>query len=227
MRGNSRSRERRGLVVVALALAVVGCASTAPTPLTVYITAPPGATPTTTPTAEATPTPADEPSPTESLAESPSESSAGSPSVSPTSPAAGCTGSETHKAYFVNAAKDMPFDIYCAVLPSGWWLMTSEYNRTDGGRMVTVYRNSADEVIVLTEGWLCASLSTCLDIYPSLGAAPFDGLAGTMRDMIGGGHGVVVNPHSIPGYWLYSFDLSQAKVAQYAAAVIKVPKPGS
>jgi len=36
---------------------------------------------------------------------------------------------------------------------------------------------------------------------------------------------VVVNPHSIPAYVLMNGSgLSQAQVAQYAAAVIKVPK---
>jgi hypothetical protein len=219
MRGNSVGKARRDLLVAALALAVAGCASTAPTPLTVYLTLPPGETPSATATAEATPSPTEEPSPSES----PSES----PSASPTSPAAGCTGSEAHKAYFVNAAKDLPWDVYCAVLPSGWWLQSSVYERTDGGRLVTVYTNNGGDVVILTEGWLCAVLSTCLDIYPSLGSASFGGLAGTKRILGGATYAVVVSPHSIPGYMLYSPNISQAKVIQFAAAVIKVARPGS
>jgi hypothetical protein len=219
MRGNSIGRERRGPVfAMALALAMAGCGSTAPTPLTVYLTLPPGETPTATPTAEATPSPTEEPSPSESP----------SPSGSPTSPAAGCTGSEAHKEYFVNAAKDLPWDVYCAVLPSGWWLHESEYERADGGRMNVAYTNSAGDDVTMIEGRLCYDdLSICGDIFPVLGPASYDGLAGTMRDMGGGGRCVVVNPHSIPGYTVCSGSLSQANVAQFAAAVIKVAKPGS
>jgi hypothetical protein len=213
---------RWGVLALVAAFLMAGCASTAPTPLTVYLTLPPGETPSATATAEATPSPTEEPSPSESPAESPSES----PSASPASPAAGCTGSEAHKAYFVNAAKDLPWDVYCAVLPSGWWLQSSEYKRADGGRMNVAYTNSAGDDVTMIEGRLCYDdLPICGDIYPVLGSASYGGLAGTMRDMGGGGRCVAVNPHSVPGYNLCSRSLSQAKVAQFAAAVIKVPKP--
>jgi hypothetical protein len=65
-----------------------------------------------------------------------------------------------------------------------------------------------------------------MDMFPVLDSASFDGLAGTMRDIGGGGRGVFVNPHSVPGYaFVAATGLSQAKVAEYAAAVIKVAKP--
>jgi hypothetical protein len=195
-----------------MALAVAGCASTAPTPLTVYLTLPPGETPTATPTAEATPSPTEEPSPSETP----------SPSGSPTSPAAGCTGSEAHKEYFVNAAKDLPWDVYCAVLPSGWWLQQSEYNRADN-RMAVSYTNNAGDEIVVLEGRLCDDLSTCGDGPGYVGPTSFGGLAGELRSL-GSGSGVFVSTHSVPGYIMYSYDISQSKLAQYAAAVIKVPK---
>jgi hypothetical protein len=90
--------------------------------------------------------------------------------------------------------------------------------------MYVLYRNSAGIEIILLEGRMCPDLSTCMDLYPTIGPGSFDGLAGTMRT-IGGGYGVFVNPHSIPGYVLgNSTGLSQAQMAQYAAAVIKVPK---
>jgi len=208
---------RRRLTILAMALVVAGCASTAPTPQTIYVTLPPGetATPTAEPTAQPMPSPTEEPSP----AESPS----GSPSGPPASPAAGCTGSEAHKAYFVQAAKDLPWDVYCAVLPSDWWLQEAHYHRADEYLFV-LYRNSAGMEAVLVGGRLCDVLSNCLDWYPTIGPASFDGLDGTIRH-VEGGYGVIVGPHSIPGYVFGSADLSQAKVAEYAAAVIKVPKP--
>ena len=213
MRDNSIGRKRRGLVF-AMALAVAGCASTAPTPVTVYLTLPPGET--ATPTAEPTPSPNEEPSPTESP----------SPSGSPTSPAAGCTGSEAHKEYFVNAAKDLPWDVYCAVLPSSWWLQQSEYNRADQVMRVQ-YLNSHDDRLMLTEGRLCPDLATCGDEYTVLGAASFDGLDGTLRSLPGLAYCVVFDPHHVPGYVICSENLTRTQVAQYAAAVIKVAKPGS
>jgi len=214
---------RRGALALTAALLLGGCASTTPTPMTVYITLPPGET--ATPTAEATPSPTAEQSPSESPAESPSASPSESPSAAPTSPAASCTGSEAHKEYFVNAAKDLPWDVYCAVLPSGWWLQEAYYHRADEYLFVR-YRNNAGVEVLLLEGRLCDVLSTCMDMFPVLDSASFDGLAGTMRGIGGGGRGVFVNPHSVPGYAFVNITgLSQAKVAEYAAAVIKVPKP--
>jgi hypothetical protein len=229
---------RRRLTILIMTLAVAGCASTtAPTPIIVLITPTPGET--ATPTAEPTTSPSESPSespsvsPSESPSESPSvspsesPSESPSPSGSPTSPAAGCTGSEAHKEYFANAANNLPFDVYCAVLPSGWWLQASEYHRANE-YLYVLYRNNAGIEVILISGRLCADLSTCMDLFPVLDSASFDGLAGTMRSIGGSGHGVFVSPHSVPGYALVNpTGLSQAKVAQYAAAVIKVPKPES
>jgi hypothetical protein len=202
---------RRGILVLATIVALAGCAGAAPTPETIYIplTIPPE---TPSPTPEPTPTPTPEPTPTPT------------PTPSPTSPAAGCTATPEQQAYFVNAAIALPYDVYCAVLPAGWILYASQFTKPDGGRMWVLYRNNAGEEITLIQGKICADLTTCLDIYPTIGPAAFDGLTATIRTM-GPGLMVAVNPHSLPGYTLFSGDLSQAKLTQLAAAVIKVPKP--
>jgi hypothetical protein len=222
---DTRSTRGRGplanVVLAMLALALAGCASSAATPMTIYVALPtPDATPTVEPTAEATPTfeATDEPSP------SPESSSTDSPSPSssPTSPAAACTGTAEHQAYFVNAAAVLHFDVYCAVLPSGWWLQTSNYVQTNGGQLIADYTNNAGDQLRLVEGRVCDVLTDCLDTFPVIGSASYGGLAGTVRDLTGSGYMVAVNPHSIPGYSIYSITLSRAKLTQLAAALVRV-----
>jgi hypothetical protein len=225
MSGSSIGRARQAVAGLAIALAVAGCASTSATPMTIYVTLPPGATPTVEPTDEPTAVITEEPSPSESASttEEPSPSESPSAEPSPTSPAAGCTGSDAHKAYFVNAAKDLPWGVYCAALPSSFWLEGSEYNRSVN-RLYATYTNNAGAHVALTEGKLCDDLPTCADPFPVIGPASFGGLAATMRNMGGTMRCVVASPKSIPGYALCG-DVGEAKIAQYAAAVVKVPKP--
>lgn len=186
---------RRGLSILAMALALTatGCASTAPT---------------------SAPTP----SPTEIP-----------PTATPPPPAAGCTGSDTDKEFFVQAATVLHFDVYCAVLPSDWSIQKTNLMESDGGQMSVLYASDAGDEIAIAEGRLCDddALSACADQFPDLGPASFGDLAGTMREAEEG-FCVLVSPHSMPAYALCGHDtVSQARVGQYAAAVIKVPRPGS
>ncbi len=162
----SRSLRRGGLLGAALAMTLVfgACGSSTPTPApaqptqTPTPTAPPKATPTATPTAtpeatlSAAPTPVAEATPTPTLA--PTESP--TPTAAPTLPAAAMpsTGSATVKQWFSDQAKLLNFDLYCAVLPSGWGVVNVQADYMKGG-VVAQYKNAAGYTVNVYEGNFC------------------------------------------------------------------------
>jgi hypothetical protein len=216
---------RRGAVVLAMVVALAGCTATKASPETVYVTPIPTATvaathtvpPTQAPTATPTPAPTLAPTPTEAPTDTPA------PTAAPTSVAAACTGTADHKAFFADAAHALHFNVYCAVLPKGWWLQEGKYEH---GALFVYYKNSAGAGIELNEGSFCADPSTCLSGYPTLGAGSFGDMAGTLHLMNPTPtYGIFVNVHSTPAYAIMGVGLTQAKFVQIAAALHRVPKP--
>jgi hypothetical protein len=205
-----RSAFRHGVWALAVAAVLAGCTSTEATPIVIVLTPSPAAsTPAPTPTPEATlsPTPELTPTPT--------------PTPTPTSAAATCTGNEAHQAFFVHAAADLPFDVYCAVLPSSWWLDNASY---DGPFLEVAYKNGAGAGIWLFEGGWCPPGTLCAGPGAPIGSASFDGLGGTLYNS-GSYFTVEVGTLANPAYLMGGGGMSQAQFKAWAAAVVKVPKP--
>jgi hypothetical protein len=203
------SSVRQGVVALAIVAALAGCSSSAPTPIVILVTPTPAAsTPAPTPTPEVTPTPSPEVTAT--------------PSESPTSAAAACTGTAAHQAFFVNAAADLPFDVYCAVLPSSWWLDSASYN---GPFLEVAYKNGAGAIIWMYEGAWCPPEGWCASPGPPIGPASFDGLGGTLYSS-GSTYTLQVGTAADPAYLMGGGGgMSQAQFKAWAAAVVKVPRP--
>jgi len=51
--------------------------------------------------------------------------------------------------------RDLPFDVYCAVTPSGWSIASGSYDGADGGFMQVLYKYSTNTGFVLREGAWC------------------------------------------------------------------------
>jgi hypothetical protein len=184
-----------------------------PSPIVVYVTPPP-AQPTPEITPEATPAP------------SPSPAASPTPVVAPTSRASRCTGNDTNKAFFAEAAARLRFDVYCAVLGRGWWVDGGSYQLPDGGVLSLHYRNSAGAEFYVFEGAFCTtSPSACSTHIAVLGSASFGGIAGTMYQV---NSVPVYSIHTAPGtahdYNIASKGLTPAGLAAVAAAFIRVPK---
>jgi hypothetical protein len=209
---------RGGALLLAAAVALAACGGATITPEIIYVTpAPPSETPTPEPTATPTPTPTPEPTPTPT------------PTPSPTSAAARCTATPEQRAYLADAAAVLKFDVYCAVLPSGWWLDQAQYSQSNGGVFTATYRSTAGHLVGLSEGRICGDMSTCLDGYLSVvGPALYGDLAASLYvvDALPT-YGVYVSPHHAPAYAIYGHGMSQSQLKSFAAALVKVPKPGT
>jgi hypothetical protein len=232
----------RSAVALGLVLAVVGCAKAAPTKGPVVVASTPRATPTAEITAEPTPSPTASSiaSPTASSTASPTAkasakaratavaTSTATPTSTATATAAGsglaCTGTAEHLAFFVEAANALTFNIYCAVLPSSWWLSAIEYRQPDGGYLTISYKNLSGGVITVGEGNFCAGVATCWASASDLGTASFGDKSGLLKQLSGGQYAVFVDPGTASGYQITGKGMSQADFVAMAAAMVKVPK---
>jgi hypothetical protein len=210
----SGSSLRNGVSVLAIAAALAGCTSAAATPITIVITPAPA---TATPTSTATPTETPAATPTETPTPTPS------PSPSPTSAAAGCTGTPTNKAFFVEAASKLHFDVYCAVLPTSWWLDSGSYVTASGGYLEVSYKNAGGAELGIREGGWCPPDMACIAPGATIGPASFDGLAGTLY-LNTTTYTLAVGTYANPLYMMIGHGMSQAQFTAWAAAVLQVPK---
>jgi len=229
---------RRRLPVIAaaavlLVFAAAACTAAGPTPIYIYLTPTPAQiTPTPEPTPSPTPTPTPVPTPTPASSASSSASAAATPTPTPTpavtpgpsGPAGACSGSAGNKDFFVQAANVLTFNVYCAKLPSGWYLGSATYELPSGGLLRASYKGPNSATFSISEGAYCtAGTAACSPKDSSLGNAKFGDLSGALVS-VAGGYAVYVAPGTARAYSASGKGMTQATFVALAAAISRVPK---
>jgi hypothetical protein len=251
-RMRSVPRLGRAIPALVVAVALAGCSAASPTPVynsptppetqtpiivdvspTPTIAPMPSDTPTasavpadspaasTAPTPASTPTPA--PTPTPAQTPTPAASETPTPAPTATSRAAGCTGTAEHQAFFADAASKLGFDVYCAVLPSGWWFQAASYVLPDGGYLEVEYKNASGADFVLREGKWCPPDKACISPGPLIGTASFGSLAGDLY-LNNTTYTLQVGTSANPEYLMVGSGMTQAQFTARAATLIVVPR---
>lgn len=195
---------RSAVVSLAALLVVTGCggatqgessgpsdAASAPPTASPALTLPPAsptpsAGPTTEPTPEATEVPATE-------APASPEPTTGSGS------AAACTGSDANRDFYASAAAALDWAVYCAVLPSGWFVNTGEYTLREGGRLTIEYKGPGGATFALDERGSCELADGCAPAGTGIGPASFGDRSGTLVAISDGRF--VVYAGDASGFW--------------------------
>jgi hypothetical protein len=232
-----------GLVAVAAAACVP--ARAVPSPIIVIVTnAPdsPSDTPSATPASSPTPEPTQAASPT--IGPTPVVVGSASPSVAsdavasalaaatPTPaaqratalPASACSGSQANKNFFAQVARELSWDVYCAILPSGWGVRSGGYEGTAPGSVTVSYAGPGGATLALREGAFCTSgAAACAPRTAELGTAGFGDLPGSLA-AVSGGFAVYVNPGTTHAYSLAGTGMSQETFVAIAAALVRVAR---
>jgi len=220
-----------------LAISATACTkAAAPTPILVYTTAtpPPPATPTPVPTPTPTPSPTPEPTPTPDPSAVASALASAAAAITPpptgtpgpTGALSACSGTDANRAFFQDAANKLTFTVYCASVPSGWYLSSAEYQQPGGGWVKATYRNSAGAQMAISEGAFCTTgASVCSPHDKVIGAAKFGDLSGTL-DSLGPnlGYAIYVGAGTTRGYTATGTGMTQTNLANLAASLTRVPK---
>jgi hypothetical protein len=226
-----------GIVVVVLAATFGACSNNAVVPTQAPAASQtPADQPTDTPTPEVTPTPTATatvaeasaivtPAPTATPTPAPSETP--TPSAAASSVASACTGTAEHQAFFVEAANKLPFDVYCAALPAGWFFQDAAYAQANGGKLTIDYKGPGGATLAISEGAFCTvSVAACSPHASIRGTASFGDKPG-MLDVLTTPPDVLVvyvSPGTKAAYQISGTNLTQARFVALAAVMTKVPK---
>ena len=213
-------------VATVVGLTAGGCAfgRSQPTPIYKYET--PAPTPIATPSPVPTPSPTPSASPTNLATTTPSASPTAAPR-STTVPASTCSGSAGNKAFWAQVSPLMSWDVYCAILPSGWGVSASPgggYDQSSGGSLYMSYSGPDGETIRLDEGAFCTTDSTTCASGTALGTARFGDLPGSLYSLSSGSFAVYANPGTSKGYSLKGSGISRSAFVSLAAALARVAK---
>jgi hypothetical protein len=147
--------------------------------------------------------------------------------------ASGACASGSDPTFFVTAAKGLPFDVYCPVLPASWYIDTGAGGGSwRGGTeqwLQIFYKGPGGAQIALQEGAFCTGGASLCSPHDSLiGTAAFGDLTGTL-DALGPdpsyGYAIYIGAGTRRGYTITGMGMTQNAFTAIAAALIKVAKP--
>jgi hypothetical protein len=127
------------------------------------------------------------------------------------------------KQSFADQVPHLSFDVYCAVLPSGWGVVQVQADWDKGG-LIAQYKTAAGNTVDVYEGSFCSmSPNPCSGFWtPVVGATPFGPLTGEL-DGASGSWAVLVHTASPKVmYTMVGSGMDQAAIKSYAAAMHKV-----
>ena len=180
-------------LLVALALVVAACGTSVtrtPAPSTGSATPVPSGAP--GPTDGSTGSPTEQP--TDAATEPPTGSPSGAPTGTPApseGAAAACSGNDENRAFFAAVAQDVAWEVYCAVLPTGWFVDAGAFRLAGGGKMEISYKGPGGQRIEVREGTYCAGVDDCIPTGPDAGTASFGDRPARLVD-VGSGAWLVV-----------------------------------
>ena len=152
------------------------------------------------------------------------------PSETPAAPttggADGCSGSAENRDFFAAAAEAFTWDVYCAVLPDGWFLETGTFRQADGGRLEVSYKGPGGARIEIAEGaWCTAGASACSPRDHEIGPGRFGDREGTLVTLgpdVADGFAVYVDPGAAPSWAISGTGMDQSSFEAIAAALHRV-----
>ena len=109
-----------------------------------------------------------------------------SPSPRPGS-ADACSGTAENRDFYVALAGSVAWDVYCPVLPPGWFVESGSYYRlSNEGQLSITYRGPDGGRLVVREGSYCAAVPDCIPTGPDAGTASFSDRPARLVEAEGG-----------------------------------------
>jgi hypothetical protein len=224
MRANRHPLAVAACVALLIAAISGACGDATATPSDNGPTATAAAAPTETPAVPSEPAPTSTPAETDTPTETPvasSEDPTSSPSDAPGS-AAACSGSDNNRDFFADAAENLAFDVYCPVLPRGWFVDTGEYSLRNGGMLAITYHGPGGAVIDLLESGPCQEGDDCMPAGTEEGDAAFGNRPATLV-ALDDGRLTVVAEATQEGQWsITGTGLDEAALTKIAADLVLV-----
>jgi hypothetical protein len=151
-----------------------------------------------------------------------------SPGASAEAGADACTGSAENRDFFAAGAEAFTWDVYCAVLPDGWFVDTGSFRLADGGRLEVSYKGPGGQRIEISEGaWCTTGASACSPRDHEIGPARFGDREGTLVTLgpaVADGFAVYVDPGAAPSWAISGKGMDVDAFEAIAAALHRVSR---
>jgi hypothetical protein len=131
--------------------------------------------------------------------------------------AAACSGSDDNRAFYAGVAGSVSWDVYCPVLPAGWYVDKGDFRLSNGGKLAISYKGPAGQRIEIREGYYCAGQSGCIPGPPDAGTASFGNRPARLVDA-GGGAWLVVTEDGELAWEARGTGMDGPTLAGYTAA---------
>jgi hypothetical protein len=178
------------------------------------------------PSSSATNEPTVSPDTTSSPSATTSLSTATSPSTGPSQPAAqavrACTGTDENRAFFLNAAQNLDWPVYCPVLPARWFVTSGKYSGRGVGQLTIGYQGPAGATLTLQEGGFCETSDGCVPAGNDSGDAAFGDRQGTLVTLDDGGYAIVVGRADTPSWLAVATGMDEATFRQVAEGFVRL-----
>jgi hypothetical protein len=188
--------------------------SAEPSPALPIETAPPASE-------SAAPLPTD-PVESESPSEAPGAESSGSPPPSDEPGSAdACSGTDNNRDFYADAAHDLAFDVYCPVLPRGWFVDEGEYQLRGGGILQISYKGPGGAALDLLERGPCQAGDDCMPAGTQEGSAMFGNRS---AELVAKDDGSLMVVAEAPDgqWWITGTRVDEASLTEIAADLVLV-----
>jgi hypothetical protein len=125
---------------------------------------------------------------------------AASPSPRPGS-ADACSGTAENRDFYSALAASVAWNVYCPVLPPGWFVASGSYRLSNGGQLTITYRGPGGASLEVREGGYCSGQSGCIPTGTDSGSASFGNLPARLLDLGNGSLLVVAAPPASDAAW--------------------------
>ena len=136
--------------------------------------------------------------------------------------AAACTGTDNNRDFYADAANALAFDVYCPVLPRGWFVDKGEYHLGSGGILQISYRGPDGATIDLVERGPCQAGDDCLPSGTSEGPVLFGDRPAELVALGDGGWMVVAEAATDGNWWITGNGLDEAALTKIASDLARV-----
>jgi hypothetical protein len=144
---------------------------------------------------------------------------ASAPASSGPDSAAACSGTDKNREFFGAAAAAVQWTVYCAVLPTGWFVESGQYRGSSGGWVQIAYKGPGGARLELHEGAFCSAADGCVPPGTDSGDAAFGDRTGTLVNLDSGGWAVVVDRGKSISWLAVGTGISEATFRRLAAAL--------
>jgi hypothetical protein len=145
-----------------------------------------------------------------------------SPSPRPGS-ADACSGTAENRDFYSALSASVAWDVYCPVLPPGWFVASGSYRLSNGGQLTITYQGPAGATLEVQEGGYCSGQPDCIPTGTDAGSASFGDLAARLIDLGNGSWLVVAAPPGGGDAWQATGSgMDGPTLADYTAAFVRV-----